>query len=372
MKKRTKKLLPSGVSDLVSVYTTSKKAVASFRQKRRRAVLPVLAANLAPAILFSVAASASPSYTLEATIPLGAPDRWDYVTYDSAADRVLIAHATETTVVDAKTRAVIARLGPLDGAHGQVVLPDGRIFADSGKAGTVTVFSGSTFKELTTLPAGQNADGMVYDPASHVVAVMNGDPATATLLDPAGVKPAITVPLGGSPESAVADGRGAMFINIADKGELARLEGGKLVARWTLADCQSPHGLAIDQKREILFSSCRNAKLLAVDGNTGVIRQTFAIGHGTDTAAFDQVRLRTFSANADGTLSVFQEKDGELTKLDDVMTAPGARTMAVDPSSGRVFLVTADAADRPQAAQTKFTFRPGTVKLLIYKPVTSP
>jgi DNA-binding beta-propeller fold protein YncE len=313
-------------------------------------------------------AAASPSYTLEATIPLGPPDRWDYVTYDGTSDRVLIAHGTETTVVDAKGHAVIARLAPLNGAHGQVVTPDGHIFADSGKTGTVTIFDGASFKPLRTVPAGQDADGMVYDQASHLVGVMNGDPGTATLLDPKGTKPAMTVPLGGSPESAVSDGKGAIFINIADTAEMVRVKGGSVVARWKLPGCTSPHGLAIDPVRELLFSSCRNAKLLVVDGGTGVTRQTFDIGHGTDTAAFDPGRARAFSANSDGTLSVFQEKDGVVSKLDDVVTSPGARTMAVDPSTGRIFLVTAEVQEKLHTPEPKFTFRPGTVRLLIYKP----
>ncbi len=320
--------------------------------------------------ILPLTAAATPAYTLEATIPLGPPDRWDYVTYDAASHRVLIAHGTETTVVDANSHTVVGRLSPLDGAHGQVATPDGHVFADSGKSGTVTVFDGASFKPLRTVPAGQDADGMVYDAASQRVSVMNGDPGTATLLDPTTKTPATTVALGGSPESAVSDGKGALFINIADKGELVEVKGGSVVARWNLPGCTSPHGLAIDPKRELLFSSCRNAKLLVVDGNTGTIRQTFDIGRGTDTAAFDPGRERAFSSNSDGTLSVFQEHDGAVTKLDDVATAPGARTMAVDPSSGRLFLVTAEVQDRLQGAAPKFTFRPGTVRLLIFKPVS--
>ena len=53
-------------------------------------------------------------------------------------------------------------------------------------------------------------------------------------------------------------------------------------------------------------------------------------------------------------------------------TAPGARTLAVDPASGRVFLVTAkvlkttppaDPSDHPH-----YVFAQGSLKLLIYDP----
>jgi DNA-binding beta-propeller fold protein YncE len=320
-----------------------------------------------------LAAQAAPAYRLEASVPLGAPDHWDYLTFDPATQHILIAHGSETTVVDANSRKIVARLGPLAGAHGQAVLPDGRIFVDSGKTGSVTIFDSKTFKALKTVPAGRDADGMLYDPASRRMVVANGDPATATLLDPDGAQSAETVPLGGSPESAVTDGHGALFVNLADKGELVRVEAGRVRARWTLGGCDSPHGLAIDARSEILFSTCRNAVLLAVDGKTGAIKHRFAIGLGTDAAAFDPGTSRAFSANGDGTLSVIQERGGTLTKLDDVATAPGARTVTVDPATGRIYLVTADVQAKLPAGHggmvPHFTFKPGTVKLLILAPV---
>jgi DNA-binding beta-propeller fold protein YncE len=309
-------------------------------------------------------ARAVPPYRLEATVPLGAPDRWDYLSFDPSTHRILIAHAAETTIVDAISQKIVGNLAPLDGAHGQAVVPDGRIFADSGKTGTVSIFDGQSFKKLKTVLAGQDADAMLYDPASRRVVVMNGDPATATLLDPAGAAPAQTVSLGGSPESAVTDGHGAIFINLADKGELARLGAGRVTARWKLPGCVSPHGLAIDARSETLFSTCRNAVLLAVDGKTGTIRQRFDIGHGTDAATFDPGTNRAFSANGDGTLTVIEEQGGTLTKLDDVPTAPGARTIAADQATGRIYLVTADV----QATSPRLAFKPGTAKLLIYAP----
>lgn len=327
------------------------------------AVLP-LAAHAAPA---------APAYRLEASASLGAPDRWDYVTFDPVAHHILVAHASETTVVDADSKKIIGHLAPLAGAHGQVTLPDGRIVSDAGKSGTVTSFDGKTFKSLKTVDAGQDADAMLYDPASQRIAVMNGDPGTATLLDANGSKPAQTISLGGSPESAVTDGHGAIFINIADTGELVRLESGRVTARWPLTGCESPHGLAIDARREILFSTCRNAVMLAVDGKTGAIRQRFAIGHGTDAAAFDPSTNRAFSANGEGTLTVIQEQGNTLTKLEDVPTAPGARTLAVDPTTGRVYLVTADVQPTLPAehggASPHVTYTPGSVKLLIFAPV---
>jgi DNA-binding beta-propeller fold protein YncE len=333
----------------------------SFFQKRTRflAFAGLLCAAAAP-------------YTQVATVPLGQPDKWDYITFDAEAKRVLIAHSTETTVVDATTNQVIGHMGKLDGAHGQVAA-GGKVYADSGHTGSLSVFDASSFKLLKTLPAGGDADAVVYDPAGKRVLVMNGDPATATAIDTA-TGAATVIKLGGSPESAAADGKGAVFVNIADTGELARIEADRVVARWKLPGCTSPHGLAVDPASGLVFSTCLNGVMKVVDGKTGVVKQTLPIGHGTDAAAFDPVRGRVFSSNGEGTLSVFEEKDGALSKIAEMQTAKGARTVAADPATGRVYLVTADLAGTLPAGHggivPHFAYKPGTTKLLVFAPAS--
>ena len=316
------------------------------------------------------------TYKLARSVPIGAPDGWDYLSFDAAGHRVLVAHKTETTVLDAASGKILGRLAPLQGAHGQVVLPDGRIFADSGETGTVTIFDGSSYKPQKTVPAGADADGMAFEPGSRRVAVMNGDPGTATLLDAATGATVATVALGGSPESAAAGGSGILFVNIASTAELARVDAasGKVTAHWKLTGCESPHGLAVDPETNLAFPTCLNGKMMVVDGNTGTVRQVLPIGRGTDQAAFDPARHRVFSSNGEGTLSVFEVKGATVQKLDEVKTAPGARTMTVDPVSGRVYLVTAEmSGTRPPGhggLVPKFTYKPGTVKVLFFDPVS--
>ena len=61
-----------------------------------------------------------------------------------------------------------------------------------------------------------------------------------------------------------------------------------------------------------------------------------------------------------------------LTITDTVKTAPSARTIAIDPASGRIFLPAADVASVTPPAQPggrpKVTFVPGSLKLLILDP----
>jgi hypothetical protein len=96
-------------------------------------------------------------------------------------------------------------------------------------------------------------------------------------------------------------------------------------------------------------------------------------GVAIDTAAFDPARKRAFSSNRDGTLSVISEVSAtKFVALPPVETVPGARTMTVDPATGRVFLVSAkvQSASPPQqpGAAPFYSFVPGSVRLLVYAP----
>lgn len=325
-------------------------------------------------LVLSVAARAAPDYRVSQVVPLGAPDHWDYVSFDSASHRVFVAHGDHTDVLDAGTGRILGRLTGLSGAHGQAVAADGTIWADSGKTAQVTGYDPHGFAPIVTLPAGTDADGMIVDPSGKLLVVMDGDGNAATLIDTATRRVQATVPLGGSPEFLVADGQGHLYANIASTREIVAIDiaSGRVAARHAVPDCESPHGLAMDTAMRRLFASCENGRLLVLDADSGHVLQTLTIGHGTDAAAFDPVRKLVYSSNSDGTLSVFREaSSGSLTPLGDVATPKGSRTLAVDPANGRVYLATADLAGIQPAAvngRIHYSFKPDSVKLLFLDP----
>jgi hypothetical protein len=325
-----------------------------------------------------LAADSAPAYKLTKTVPLGAPDRWDYVSFDPASHRVFIAHGTEATVVDGVTGEVVGRVGGLDGAHAVVVVPEvGMGYANSGKRDTMTVFDLKTLKPVKEVKVGPDTDAMAYDPASHRLFVMRGSSKDLVEVDTANDTLAATVALGGTPEFAAADGAGKFFVNNEDGKEILRIDAksGKLDARWPIADCEAPHGLAIDPQTHRLFSSCINSKLVVVDSENGHILATLPIGRGSDAVAFDPKRKLIFSSNGEGNLSVIAEAGADkFTVVATIPTAPAARTMALDPESGRLYLVTADIEKldppRTPGGMQRPSFTPGSVKLLMFDPVS--
>lgn len=310
------------------------------------------------------------------TVALGPPDRWDFVHFDAAQDRVYVAHRTEIDVIDGSTGRILGHVSGIAGAHDVATVPTlGRGYADNSDTGDVTVFDLRTLRPLGKIPADADSDAMIYDPPSRLLVVANGDAHDVSIIDVSRGRRLANIPLGGSPESMALDGHGKVYVNVATANAIVRLDlrRRRINARWPTPGCDSPHGLAIDPAARRLFASCSNARMIVMDATDGRTLALLPIGLGTDSAGFDPVRKWAFSANKDGTLSIIAEKSASsFVSLGEVTTAPGARTMAIDPRTGRVFLATAMVTSREPPSKAggppDFEFAPGTVKLLIVDP----
>lgn len=336
-------------------------------------VTGVLACVIGLGLAAGATAAPGPAYKLVKAVPLGAPDRWDYVVVDAATHRVYVAHGDQVAVVNGRTGVVVGVVKAIPGGtHGTAIShATGTGYTDDGKAGEAVAFDLKTFKITAHIKTEEDADAMAFDPVSGHVFVMEGDPAKVAVIDPRTNKLVSQIDAGGKVEYAAADGHGHLFVNGEEKRELIRIDThtNKVDGRWSIADCESPHGLAIDAKTERVFVSCVNSKLLAVNGDTGAVVATLAIGKGSDAAAFDPSHRRVFSSNGrDGTLSVIQEDDADhYTPLATVDTQVTGRTMGVDPETGRVFIAAADVDSTP-GANGRPKAKPGSLKLLILDP----
>ncbi len=217
---------------------------------------------------------------------------------------------------------------------------------------------------------------MVYASAGKHVFVVNGDSGTLTVIDPRTDSAMATVQVGGKLESAVDGGDGKLYVNGAERQQIVRVDTrtNQVDARWSIPNCSKPHGLAIDTASGRLFASCVNSTLVVVSTDTGAIVATLPIGRGSDAAAFDSKRKLVFSSNGQyGTLSIIQGKDAQtFVSLGGVVTAPTARTMSVDPDTGRNYLVAAEldaaaaAAGSDRAGHKSIV--PESLKLLFLDP----
>ncbi|MFI4907773.1 MAG: YncE family protein [Steroidobacterales bacterium] len=300
---------------------------------------------------------ASPvAYHLTRSVPLGAPDRWDYVVYDSPAHRVYIAHGDHLTVVDARNGRVVGQVqGMPGGTHGIAIShAAGLGYTDDGEAGEAVAFSLKTLRVVKHLKAAPDSDAVTLDPTSGHVFVVDGDPGLLTVIDPATDRVAATVHVGSKLEFIVPGNNGKIYVNGVEKRDIFRVDTAtnQVDATWPIPQCEAPHGLAVDTATHRLFSSCENGRLVVVNADTGAVVATLPIGQGTDAAAFDPTRKLVFSSNGmDGTLSVIREvDDNTFVPVGTIKTALSARTMTVNPVTGRVFLVAAHTNSQAMAA----------------------
>ncbi len=299
--------------------------------------------------------AAAPGYHVTATYKVGGDGGWDYLTTDASARRVYISRGTHVMVLDADSGKSVGDIPDTQGVHGIALAPDlGRGFTSNGREGTVTIFDIKTLAPIgEKVKVGQNPDAILYDPATKRVFTFNGRSQDSTAIDATNGQVLGTIKLGGKPEFAVSDAKGEIFVNIEDKSELDAIDPAKLEvkAKWPLAPCTEPSGLAIDRKNRRLFVGCDNKMMAVVDADSGKVLATPAIGEGVDATAFDdETGLAFASCGQDAVLTVVKEESPDkFSVAETIPTEKGARTMALDAKTHNVFVVTAKFGPPPAA-----------------------
>ena len=328
---------------------------------------------LCTSLFLSTALSAASAYRLGNKIPISGDGGWDYVTVDPDNRRVYIAHSTEVVVLDADTNAVVGRIADLKGVHGVAIAPElSRGFISNGQSGMVTVFDTKTLKKVgDVLKVEKNPDAIVYDPATGRVFAFNGGSSSATAIDAELSAVVGTVNLQGKPEFAVADGANAIFVNLEDKGSVARIDTRKLLVEqlFALAPCQEPSGMAMDRATRRLFVGCGNNMMAVVSADSGKLITTMPICSGVDATAFDPEAALIFNSCGDGTVTVVHEDSPDkYTAQEPLQTRAGSRTMGLDTKTHKLFLPTADfetTAPAKEGERPRRKMLPGTFGLLI-------
>jgi YVTN family beta-propeller protein len=299
---------------------------------------------------------------------------WDYMTLDEGSGRLYLSHNTEVTVVDSGTGHVVGTIADIKRGHGIALVKDlGRGFISSGGTDEIIVFDLNTLKSVARIKVGGNPDCIIYDPASRHIFVMNGETKSASVIDPVKEVVLATVPMGGRPEFAVADGKGLIYDNIEDKNEVAVLDTETLTIknRWAIAPAGGATAIAMDTEHRRLFIGGRNKVFAIMNADNGRVVQTFPIGAGVDSNVYEASTGLVFSAMRDGTLYLFHEDSPDkFSQVEILQTEVGARNIAVDSKTHKLFTDTVEFRPASAAAGTQPipqpTPIPGTFHLLVY------
>jgi len=292
-------------------------------------------------------------YKILNKIKLEGDGGWDYLAVDESSDRLFVSHGTQVQVVDLKTGKLSGTVPNLNGVHGIAVAPDlNKAFISCGRDSSVVIVDLKTLNFIAKVKVtGANPDAILYDPHSHKVFTFNGRSANATVLDGNTHKVVGTIPLDGKPEFSVTDGKGKVYVNNEDKSMVYMINSNTLQVekKWSIAPGEEPSGLAFDKANHRLFSVTDKVMVIS-DAQNGKVVTTVAIGESVDGVAFDPIKKRAYSSNGDGSVTVVQEvTPNEFKVVETIPTQRGARTIAINTKTHRLYLPTAEFGPTPEA-----------------------
>ena len=275
----------------------------------------------------------------------GGAGGWDYLAVDASTRKLLIARMNRIMVINADTGALLGEVSGLNGAHGVAWVPgSNQIFATSGISNEVMVIDLATAKIKNQIKVGEKPDAIFYDAFSKDIFAFNGKGKSVSVIDPVKLTVVHTLTLTGKPEFATGDENGHVFVNIEDQNEVQVIDSKsfKLLKPFPLKPCEEPTGIAISSETKKLIVGCGNKTSVVVDSKSGKVLQTFKTGEGVDAVAYDPVRKVALISAGEGKLTILKEEKNEFVLAQELKTVPGARTLAVDPKSGAIFLPAAE------------------------------
>jgi len=298
--------------------------------------------------------AADPGYHVTRKVVLGGEGGWDYLTLDTATNRLFIGRDDRVMAVDPAAGKVVGEVHGLHRAHGVAIdYAAGRAFATSGADSTVVIFDPGSLKVLGRTKVDIDDDAVLFDPSTGHVFTFNGDAHSASVIDPATGKLLGTVDLGAKPEFGVSDGEGKVYVNLESSSQVAEIDAAamKVVRKWSLAPCESPSGLAIDTGHHVLFSGCHNEVMAMSDAVAGKVVGSVKIGRGVDACRFDPATGLAFASTGDGAITVVKEDSPtSFHVVQTVETQRGARTMELDPKTHELYTVTAKYGEMPPSS----------------------
>jgi DNA-binding beta-propeller fold protein YncE len=333
-------------------------------------------------ILFLCAVSqgepSAPEYAVVNKIALAGEGGWDYCTVDDSTGRLFVSHNMQVQVVDIASQQQIGVISDTRGVHGiALVREQGKVYMSNGDDTSVTVADLGTLAFIGKIHVtGLDPDAIIYDPFSGCIVTCNGKSGTATLIDTKNDAVLATIVLGGKPEYAASGNNGKIYVNLEDKDAVAviNMKTRKVEKKWSVAPGSSPSAMAIDTADHRLFIGCRSKVLIVMDAVNGKVIATLPIGEHVDAAAFDPATQRVFCSNGVGTVTVVQKtgKNG-FKVVENIATQKGAKTMALDRSTHRLYLPTAEYDKAPEPTtenpKPKAKVRSGSFMILEVAPI---
>jgi hypothetical protein len=340
----------------------------------------VLAAGIAMVASIGLAQQGSSTgpYKVLKTAKVGGEGGFDYVFADVDARRLYIPRGGPSGQLMVFNLDTLEPVGAIAGvsAGGATVDPVSHHGFSTTKP--VTMWDAGTLKVIKTIDVDGRPDGILCDSFNQRVWVLSHQPPHATVIDAKDGTVVGTLDLGGAPEEAVSDGKGTIYVNIADKANIAVVDAKKLsvTAHYDVSSKGTGgSGLAFDAKNHILFAYYRQPApvVVIVNANDGTIITTLPTGMGVDTVTFNPATMEAISAEGGGTMTFIKENSPTSFAVEQTLeTMKGAKTLALDTKTNHLLTMTAefgppaaDAQPGPAGRPPRGPMIPGSFSILM-------
>src|SRR5580698_3697317 len=213
---------------------------------------------------------------------VGGDGRFDYVFADAEGRRLYVPRTGTTPRVSAYDLDTLKQVGEIPNVNARGVAVDPKTGHGFASSNPVAMFDTKTLAPIKTIAVEGGPDGILFDPFNQRVWIFSHRAPNATIIDAKDGSIVGTLDLGGSPEQAVSDGKGHMWIDLEDKDSIAAVDTKemKLTATYTLdGKGGGPSGLAFDPKNRILFASCHTpAVMVILNADSGKVIDTLPVG----------------------------------------------------------------------------------------------
>ena len=287
---------------------------------------------------------------------VGGDGGFDYLSADVNGRRLYMPRSGPMGGLTVFNLDTLEPLGRIDGvsAGGSVVDPKSHHGFSTTKP--VTMWDSTTLKVIKTIDVDGRPDGILFDPYNERVWVLSHAAPYATVIDAKDGSVVGTLDLGGSPEQAVSDGNGTIYVNISDKANVAVVDAKTITVKshYDLSSKGSGgSGLSLDARNHVLFAYYRmpTPTVVIVNATTGNIITTLPTGTGVDTVAFNPSTMEAVSAEGGGSMTFIKENSPTNFAVEQTLpTMAGAKTLTFDSKTGHFSTMAAEYGPPPADA----------------------
>ena len=297
-------------------------------------------------------------------MPASVQGKFDHLGIDERGSRLFVAaeSAHQVLVFDLKSGKYLRSITGIEIPHAIFVREDlNRIFITDGGAGALKVYDGRTYALLKTIPLKVDADSIGYDPATHLLYIVNGGGdahetfSMLSIVDTTRDAKVGDVKIDGDTLEAMALEKSTdkMYVNNPAKNTVTELnrKNRSIVANWPVKLGKHNVAMALDEAGHRLFIASRSGDISVFNTETQKELTSLPIGKGVDDLAFDSATKRLYApCGGDGLIYVYEQRGkDQYTLIGKVPSGPGGKNALLDKSLGRYFVIIPPQGSTPGA-----------------------